>query len=129
MIYRCLRVWVLATMNRVVCVETNELGYAIRIFRTEKAAAESGLLYIFMNRKSAVGQIREQVRQRAKDECQWCSKPLNMNSMHMHEEIHRGQGGEISLANCVCICYSCHYGPAGHGDRDTRFGEIDAPIL
>ena len=110
-------------MKRIVCVETDELGFAIRIFKTEKHAAESGLPYIYLARKIAVGQIREQVWFRTKGECEWCSKFISSNSMHMHEVIHRGQGGEISLANCVGICYDCHFGPAGHEDRNVRFGE------
>ena len=47
----------------------------------------------------------------------------------MHEMVSRGDGGEISLANGVGICYDCHFGPAGHGNRVTRFGETDEAIF
>jgi len=56
-------------------------------------------------------------------ECEWCTAPISEQSMHMHEMVSRGNGGEISLSNGVGICYNCHFGPAGHGDRTTRFGE------
>lgn len=108
---------------KLVSAEINELGYASRIFKNERLASESGLPYIQMSRKDAVSQIRQQVFVRSKGECEWCSTFLSYETGHLHEMIHRGRGGEISLVNCVFICYSCHFGPAGHGDRNVRFGE------
>ena len=78
---------------------------------------------LYMPKYDAVKNIRDQIWDRCKGECEWCSKIISKDSMHMHEKIHRGQGGEISLENSCGICYECHFGPLGHGNRAPRFGE------
>jgi hypothetical protein len=42
--------------------------------------------------------------------------------MHSHEQIPKGNGGEVSLTNNVGICYDCHFNtPEAHGDRKPKF--------
>lgn len=97
-------------------------GVPIRIFRSEKAAYE---LFqhdlVRMPRAEAVGLIREQVFRSSGEECEYCGKPISLQTMHMHEKVHRGQGGEISLDNSVALCFACH--AAEHKNRNPRFGE------
>lgn len=78
-------------------------------------------------RKDAVESIRQQVFERANNECQRCGKPVTWSTMHMDERIARGDGGEISLANCWALCYDCHEGRSDseHGERRLRFGEYN----
>lgn len=75
-----------------------------------------------MSRARAVHLIRDQVWWRTGGECQDCGDTVPLEAMHMHEKIHRGQGGEISLDNSVCLCAKCHL-DIEHGNRKPRFGE------
>lgn len=75
-----------------------------------------------MNKSEAVGSIREQVFYRAKRGniimCEFCGNTITETTGHMHEVIPKGQGGMVSLDNCVAICADCHIGKDGeHGDR------------
>jgi 5-methylcytosine-specific restriction endonuclease McrA len=68
--------------------------------------------------------IRRAVFERAEYMCEYCGALLTWNTGHMHEKIHRGRGGKISLENSVALCAKCHIGPHGeHGARRPRFGE------
>jgi hypothetical protein len=107
-------------------------GTPVRIFRNRHAAMLADFPTVdiqIMPYRQAVSTIRLQIWNRTKGECEWCSKPISEQSMHMHEMVSRGDGGEISLVNSVGICYDCHFGPAGHGNRVTRFGETDEAIF
>lgn len=108
-------------------VEVSEDGRIIRIFKTLSAAVSSDLpdeRIQIVSYRMAISKIRQQVWERTKGNCEWCAKIISDQSMHLHEMIHRGEGGEISLINCVGICYECHFGPAktAHGNRSLRFG-------
>jgi hypothetical protein len=115
-------------MPRWEWVEVGDDGRAIRIFKNLKAAAATS---IYPNRigsflrSIAVGDIRRQIWERAKKKCEHCGKILAYGLMEMHEELWRGRGGEISLANGRCLCVDCHQFDkvAGHGKRQVRFGE------
>lgn len=109
-------------MKKPAYVECKD-GVPIRIFRNAHDAFTFSGEAKLMPYREAVSAIRVLIWLRTKGECEWCSKIISERSMHLHEQISRGNGGEISLANSVGICYDCHFGPAGHGDRTTRFGE------
>ena len=80
-----------------------------RIFKSKRVSyASDGGTTIHMRRADAVSSIRHQIFLRSKGDCEICTAPLTESSGHMHEQIHRGQGGEISLANSVFICAKCH---------------------
>jgi hypothetical protein len=75
-----------------------------------------------MARSVAVGYIRNQVIARAIRNknilCEFCGNIITPGTGHMHEKIAKGDGGEVSLDNCVFICPRCHIGSDGeHGDR------------
>ena len=111
-------------MRDTVLVEKNAQGLAIRIFRGSHASFIPGMIVDTMDYRQAVKEIRHQVFLRAKGECEFCAMLLTETGGHLHEQQHRGKGGEISLANSVFICYACHLGPRGaHQDRRLRFGE------
>lgn len=73
----------------------------------------------------AIEDIRRQVFARSDGDCEFCGATITWNTMHQHERISRGEGGEVSVANCVALCYQCHIGrkDSEHGDRRPRFGE------
>lgn len=104
-------------------VELSADEVPVRIFGSAFAAFTFHGRVILMSKREAISAIRLQIWHRTHGVCDWCSKPISEQSMHMHEMIPRGEGGEISLSNSVGICYDCHFGPAGHGHRVTRFGE------
>jgi hypothetical protein len=115
-------------MSDLVWVEMGgECGQVLRvqkIFRSRKAAIVSHALLATMPRAAAVSEIRHQLYERSKGNCELCGDIVTEQSAHMHERKHRGRGGEISLENSVFICYACHLGPRGaHGARRPRFGE------
>lgn len=94
-----------------------------RVFKNYAAAVLSKSANIReYPRKDAVGQVRQRVFERADGHCEDCNTLLTWASMHMHEKIHRGDGGEISLENSIAVCYKCHM-DIEHGNRKLRFGE------
>ena len=106
-------------LDRVVCVELGEDAEAIRIFRNEKAAHASGATFTKMYYRVAVGQVRRKVWLRCKGECELCGSIVVEVGGHMHEQFHRGRGGEISLENSLFICAICH--SRAHSDREVKF--------
>jgi 5-methylcytosine-specific restriction endonuclease McrA len=73
-------------------------------------------------RREATREIRQRVLQRAGNQCEDCGKLVTWETMNMHEKIHRGDGGEISLENSIAVCFKCHT-EIEHGNRRLRFGE------
>jgi 5-methylcytosine-specific restriction endonuclease McrA len=71
-----------------------------------------------------VAEIRQQVYTRQGGRCISCDKYVTDAQAHLHERIHRGQGGEISLKNSEILCYDCHLNREtyGHGKRKPQFG-------
>lgn len=98
----------------------------IRIFRNKRTATASEAWargdVRWIDAATAKLDIRIQVFERAGRECERCGKPLTWDSLHMHERIHRGKGGEVSTENGEALCYECHIGPLGeHSGRSPRF--------
>jgi 5-methylcytosine-specific restriction endonuclease McrA len=57
--------------------------------------------------------------------CEFCGNVITQGTGHMHEKLFKGNGGEVSLDNCVAICAACHIGKDGeHGNR--KWGGKDA---
>jgi len=106
-------------MRDMVMVEKNATGLAIRIFRSSHDGFVPGMIVDTMHYKQAVGEIRHQLFVRSNGYCELCSDFITESAAHMHEQKHRGKGGEISLANSVFICPTCH--KHAHGDRNPRF--------
>lgn len=112
--------------SKLIWAELNYDGYAIRIFKNRKAMVMA-LPYFEdgpakqMDRREAVSQIRHQIFVNQGGQCKYCPTRFSEAQMHMHEKIHRGKGGEISLENSVGLCAACHIGPSGeHSDRQVR---------
>lgn len=104
-------------------------GIPIRIFKNIKFAIASRVDYAPWLYADAVEKIRRAVFIRADYKCEHCGKPTPWAGSifvrgHLHERIWRGRGGEQSVANGVCICYSCHMNSetAGHGKRKPQWG-------
>ena len=97
--------------RRVVC-----------IFKSEKAARASGKLIKSWAYFFAVADIRHQLFVRSEGFCERCGEPVTELSGEIHEKIHRGKGGEISLANSEFICNKAHR--REHRDRNPRFKRI-----
>lgn len=102
-----------------VWVEIGAGGLPIRIFR-HKRDAKVGF-YREWGYTEAVKLIRHQLFLRSGGFCELCASPVIESSGQMHEQKHRGKGGEISLQNSVFICYDCHQ--RAHRARRPRFGE------
>lgn len=98
----------------------------LRIFRADKYAyALEPERIRQLPRAEAVKRIREQVCARANGRCEYgCGRAINWDSGEMHEELPKGKGGEVSLANSYFICPTCHReDERGHRSRRLRFGE------
>lgn len=111
---------------------------AIRIFKNHKLMvaampyAEDGCTRQ-MERSKAVKEIRKQIWEQQDEMCIDCLKYIRWDTMELHELLHRGEfkaseignslqiekSGEISMANSVGLCWSCHHVHA-HGDRQVR---------
>jgi 5-methylcytosine-specific restriction endonuclease McrA len=110
----------------LVWVQCDEFtGWATRIFKNQKAALSNVENFVQqMDRALAVSQIRRQIFQRQEGVCINCPEMITWNSMHMHEKISRGDGGDISLENSEGLCAACHIlGPRSiHGkERSPQF--------
>lgn len=115
-----------ANQRIYVYVELGLDAQPVRIFRNQKASIRAGWRQIYP-RADAVAIIRHKIFLRSKGDCELCGVHVTESSGHLHEQVHRGKGGEISLSNSVFICYACHLGPRGaHRDRRARFGEHDS---
>jgi hypothetical protein len=70
-------------------------------------------------------EIRAILFEKQEHKCKWCDKLLSWSQCHMHEQIFRGKGGEISLDNSVILCADCHIlnprQTGAHGSRQPRF--------
>jgi 5-methylcytosine-specific restriction endonuclease McrA len=102
-------------------VQVNKNEIPIRIFRTQSAALKHEP-YSEVRRwpkGEAVKEIRKQVVARAKGDCEYCGARVTPNTGQMHEDIFKGNGGEVSVSNGVFLCSGCHTGRADseHGDR------------
>lgn len=108
-----------------VFVETDGNSNPIRIFKNNRAALESGvpdLLISIRERRDAVGYIRHQIFVRQRGICYRCPNQFTEAQMHLHEKVHRGRGGEISLDNSVGLCFTCHLKPGGvHPEKQLNF--------
>ena len=72
----------------------------------------------------STAEIRRAVYDRQHGECLWCSKFVTFQQAHLHEKLHRGHGGKISLDNSIILCSNCHIGPKGdHGNRLPKFSK------
>ncbi len=111
-------------MTPNVYVELGLSGTAIRIFRNQKAALKAQTCWTVMARNQAVGQIRHQLFIRSEGYCEFCDDRVTERGGQMHERLHRGQGGEISLANSVFICATCH--AFAHIGRNPHWSKHDS---
>lgn len=106
--------------------------WPVRIFRSVKAAAQSGVppgganqavsrCWVFMARARAVTAIRITIFRRSRGWCEVrksesCENYITWCSFHLHEKVPRSKGGEISEENSVAACAPCHR----HEHRDRR---------
>ena len=93
----------------------------IRIFRNTGDALASKGVVVQAQYGDAVASVRKAVFERADNSCEKCGVFITWDSMEMHEKVHRGKGGEISIYNSLAICKNCHR--TEHKDRSPRFGE------
>ncbi|MFZ2050452.1 MAG: hypothetical protein WAU69_05910 [Solirubrobacteraceae bacterium] len=105
-------------------------GLPVEIFRNQKQALEgsatAGPTFAAAEfpRAAAVKTIRRVIFERDNYTCTNCGdSSLNWDSGHMHEKLHRGQGGNISVANGITLCYRCHLldEEVGHGKRQPQW--------
>ena len=108
-------------MSHHVWVELGAGGLPIRILRNKKDATTG--FYREWPRRDAVSVIRHQIFLRSKGDCEFCASPITEQGGHLHEQVPRGKGGEISLANSIFICATCHR--LAHADRNPRFTKKD----
>jgi hypothetical protein len=112
-------------MRKLVWIEINKTEHAIRIFKNRKSAQAfaqaSGKDITQAFYAPVVADIRHQLWLRCKGECELCATPVTEKSGHMHEQKHRGKGGEISLDNSVFICPKCHQD--AHSDRTPHWSK------
>ena len=111
-------------MRKLVWIERDPISARpIRIFRSKSAAMGEGRTARLMPYYAAVFAIRHQLWERSGGFCELCAAPITEILSQMHEQKHRGQGGEISLENSVLICGVCH--KRAHADRNPRFSKKD----
>jgi len=106
--------------NRVLVEIDPATQLPIRIFRVNAEAWRMSADRVReWPKRDAVEAIRRQVFERDKYECRHCGALVTWKNGEMNEIKPKGDGGEVSLANCELLCYGCHQGgkAAVHGDR------------
>jgi 5-methylcytosine-specific restriction endonuclease McrA len=106
--------------NKQVWVEIENSKF-VRIFKSKNRAIAANCEIMLVDYFHAVSRIRHHLWRRCKGECELCASVVTEDSGHMHEQKHRGKGGEISLANSVFICSTCH--AREHADRNPKFSK------
>ncbi len=109
-------------MSKWVWCEQNEVGAVTRILRGHhppEIMRPNSTIFYDWDYREAVSSIRHQLWLRCRGECELCGSLVTEQGGHMHEQQHRGKGGEISLDNSVFICAKCHQD--AHKDRAPRF--------
>ena len=105
-------------------------GRPIRIFRDKSWRDFPEDFVRIMDKRSAVGCIREQVYERSRGEagpeCERCGRTITWKTMEMNEIIPKGSGGEVSLSNCEALCHACHQGGpnSAHGNRRWQTSKL-----
>ena len=109
-------------------------GRPVRIFRNKDWLDFPAGQVVEMTKAEAVGSIREQVFERARNpltglfECEKCGRIITWKSGQMNEIVPKGssKGGEVSLENCEALCGDCHQtGPdARHADRRWQTAKL-----
>ena len=98
-------------------------GKPYTIFKTEKSVPLN-VEVILMEKAEAVKYIRDTIWLRQDGDCLRCGEIITRKGMHMHEWVHRGRGGLVSLDNSLGLCYPCHLGKRSvHPEKQLRFGE------
>ena len=110
-----------------VWVEIDENGRTLRIFKNHKAMVlalpyyEDGWTKC-QSRAEAVRSIRHQVFEKQKGICLHCPQIILWESFHLHEQVPKGKGGEVSVENSIGLCSECHIGINGaHSNRLPKF--------
>jgi len=107
--------------NQVWC-EQNEAGHVTRILRdNHEVFRPSSVVFYTWERAEAVSSIRHQLFRRSKGYCELCGEIITEQGAQMHEQHHRGKGGEISMDNSVFICSTCH--KRAHADRNPHWSK------
>lgn len=75
-----------------------------------------------MPKADAIRQIREHIWKRQGGHCVNCSTLLTWAGLHLHEKLHRGQGGTYSLENDEGLCADCHL-RIMHPEKQLNFGK------
>jgi 5-methylcytosine-specific restriction endonuclease McrA len=110
-----------------VRVLLNEENRPVRIFRDRTWRDFPEGQVVEMTKAEAVGSIREQVFDFARNpltgqfECRNCGRIITWKSGEMNELIPKGSGGEVSLENCEALCNSCHQTGANARHSDRRW--------
>jgi hypothetical protein len=113
--------------SRIVRVEYGPHGLPIRIFRKDHQYLQCPEQWLgIMTKKEAVGSIRRQVFDRCEEKCEQCESYITWETMHMHEKVFKGKGGEVSLENSIGLCSKCHLtgANAAHADRKWQSAKL-----
>ena len=113
-------------MSDMVWIELDaSFRFPVRIFKSRQAAMRCPNRIDYWDRALAVKLIRTSIFVRSKGFCELCGDLVTEQSGQMHEQKHRGKGGEISLENSVFICAKTHR--REHRDRNPRFSSSKPP--
>lgn len=118
--------------DALVWVALDADGAPHTIFRNHKQAAQSSFQIAEWLRKTAVEKIRHAVFIRDNWKCTNCGdESLTWETAEMHERLHRGHGGNISIANGRTLCHTCHMQDeeAGHGKRQPQWSASSGKVL
>ena len=116
--------------SKIVRVQLDLDGKPIRIFRDKSWRDLPEEFVQKMDKRAAVGCIREEVYERSRGlygpGCERCGRTIAWDTFEMNEIIPKGSGGEVSLENCEALCHACHQGgpDSAHGNRRWQTSKL-----
>lgn len=107
-------------------------GRPVRIFRDKQWLDFPTEQVVELTKAEAVGSIREQVFERARNpltglfECENCGRIITWKNGEMNEILPKGRGGEVAMYNCEALCHPCHQvgSDSRHGMRSWQTAKL-----
>ncbi len=73
-----------------------------------------------MSRLEFSAKIKDQAATRASGHCEKCHLPFYGRRPEFHHILECAFGGKPTLANCLCVCRSCHQELSANGIKAIR---------
>lgn len=118
----------LLTLGKVEVVEEYERQVRTVSFSIKMPSIIRLLRFVSIKKRKELYFSRQNIFNRDKFSCQYCSKKLSQQELTFDHIIPRSKGGETNWENIVTACVSCNRKKAGRTPREARMRLIRKPF-